>query len=121
MNVQEYVKDHPNVSFLPHMGVFRIGHKSTKVRVVLLSNLVENNERSISHNQAIESGSNLNPKIFHNVNQVWDLNKHLLAFDIVKAFLNLAIRDVDQDKLLILWYRNIRAKDYSLIAYKYKR
>ena len=120
MNVQEYVKDHPNVSFLPHMGVFRMDHKSTKCRVVLLSNLVENNERYISHNQAMESGSNLNPKISIMLTK-WRFDKHLLAFDIVKAFLNLAIRDVDQDKLLILWYRNIRAKDYSLIAYKYKR
>lgn len=60
-----FLEEHPSSSFLPHMGVFKLGRESTKCRVVYLSNLCENNPnqlKTISHNQAMLSGPNLNKK-----------------------------------------------------------
>ncbi|XP_047741512.1 uncharacterized protein LOC125179522, partial [Hyalella azteca] len=50
-------------SFLPHMGVFKLSRESTKCRVVFLSNLCEQEPqqpRTLTHNQAMHSGPNLN-------------------------------------------------------------
>ena len=47
--------------------------------------------------------------------------KFLLLFDVVKAFLNIGIREIDQDKLMILWYKDVMKGDYSLVGYKYTR
>ena len=38
-DVQSFLKEHPDVSFLPHSGVLRENSETTKLRVVFLSNL----------------------------------------------------------------------------------
>ena len=40
-NVRDFIKIHPEASFMPHMGVFKMQRETTKCRVVFLSNLCE--------------------------------------------------------------------------------
>ena len=120
-NLPEYLKEHPNSSFLPHMGVFRPENETTKCRVVMLSNLKEGgNENHISHNQAMLSGPNLNHKISTALNKI-RFDKFLFSFDIKKAFHCIKIFDIDSDKLLIHWFKNVNKSDFSIVGYKFKR
>ena len=55
-DVYGYMKSHPNCSFLPHMGIFKLNRETTKVRIVYLSNLCEKTEsypNAVSHNNAL--------------------------------------------------------------------
>ena len=45
----------------------------------------------------------------------------MLIFDIVKAFNKISLIDMDQCRLLFLWYDNINDPNSRLIAYKNKR
>ena len=121
-DISTYMREHATCSFLPHMGVYRMGHESTKCRVVYLSNLADRKHQksAVSHNQAILSGPCLNKKI---CTAVCDLrfDRYLLCFDIVKAFLNISLYEEDQEKLLFLWYRNVAKNDFTLVAYKNTR
>lgn len=119
-NLKEYLTEHPNVSFIPHMGVFRLNHESTKCRIVLLSNLGEKGNYSISHNQAMMAGTNLNDKISTALTKL-RFDNYLLSFDIKRAFLNINLKPIDQDKLLILWYNNVHDPHSELCAFKYLR
>ncbi|XP_068225135.1 uncharacterized protein [Palaemon carinicauda] len=42
----------------------------------------------------------------------------LLIFDIKKAFNQIALSELDQQKLLFLWYKNVKKGDFSIVAYK---
>ena len=66
-DVDKYLKQNPDYSFLPHMSVIKPAKETTKCSVVNLSNLCENatNGRPLSHNQTIYSGPNLNKKIIY--------------------------------------------------------
>ena len=119
-DLEQFLTNNPTTSFLPHMGVFRMNHDTTKCRVVYLSNLSENNPEmphTISHNQAMLSGPNLNRKIMTAVIKL-RFDKHLLCFDLKKAFLTIAVPPIDQSRLLFLWYRNVEKNDFSIAAYK---
>lgn len=117
----EYLKEHPAVSFVPHSPVFRMDKESTKCRVVLLSNLVQKGEKnSISHNQAMLCGANLNSKISTALTKL-RFDSYVLVFDIQKAFLNISLREADQDKLAILSYKRVAKDQCKLVAYKYTR
>ena len=122
-NIDTFKHENPNYSFLPHMSVFRMNKETTKCRVVYLSNLVENNTNfvtTVSHNQAIMSGPNLNPKLFISLVML-RFDKYIMIYDLVKAFLMIAMKELDQSRLLLLWYRDVSAGDYSLVYYKAKR
>ena len=85
-----------------------------------MSNLAEKNPRlpqTISHNQAMLSGPNLNRKITTAILKL-RFDKYLLCFDLKKAFLTIAITPVNQSKLLFLWYKNVTKNDFSIVAYK---
>lgn len=119
-NVDRYMKDHPDCSFLPHMGVFKMKRETTKVRVVYLSNLCEKNKRqpnAVSHNNALLAGPCLNSKLSTSL-LLSRFDKYILIFDITKAFLGIQLNENDQNKLLCLWFKSIKDNDYSLIAYK---
>ena len=65
-NLDQFLQEHPEASFLPHMGVFKLNRETTKCRVVFLSNLCEKGPakvQTISHNQAIHAGPCLNQKL----------------------------------------------------------
>ena len=65
-NLDQFLEENPNHSFLAHMGVFKPERETTKCRVVFLSNLSEKDPSqavTLSHNQAMLSGPSLNQKI----------------------------------------------------------
>ena len=117
-DVDEYLKLHPECSFMSHMGVFRMEHDSTKCRVVFLSNLCERkNGKGFSHNQVMLPGPCLNQKMITAVTLL-RFDKYLITFDLRKAFLMIKLNELDQNRLLFLWYKNISKGDYSIVAYK---
>lgn len=119
-DIDSFVKNNPKCSFLAHMPVFKMDHQSTKCRVVFLSNVVGKDEfgnKALSHNQVIYPGPNLNSKITSAVLNL-RFGQTLLIYDLRKAFLQIALRDEDSNRLLFLWYNDILNNDYTLIAYK---
>ena len=83
-----YIKD-PEVKFIAHMPIFKLNRETTKCRIVYLANISERGN-CINHNQALLAGPNLNKKITTTlINMRFD--KHILIFDLVKAFLNLEL------------------------------
>lgn len=118
-DVDQFIRTHPECSFLPHMGVFRMSHESTKCRVVFLSNLSEkrNNKHTVSHNQAILPGPSLNHKITTSV-MLLRFDSYLITFDIKKAFLNIKLREGDQNRLMFLWYSSVGGSDYRVVGYR---
>ena len=119
-NVPQFLEENPTASFLPHMGVFKLNNETTKCRIVFLSNLIagiSNNKSTISHNQAMISGPNLNRKITTAILKM-RFDKHLLCFDLQKAFLSIAISPVDQNRLLFLWCKNVAKNNHEIVAYR---
>ena len=119
-DINAFVAEHPNHSFLAHMGVFKMERATTKTRIVFLSNLCEGNQMkpaSLSHNQALHAGPCLNPKISTAIMHL-RFGQKLMVFDLEKAFLQIEIPESDSNKLMFLWYRNVAKEDYTLIAYR---
>ena len=122
-NVDEYRDKHPECCFLPHMAVFKMDRTTTKCRVVFLSNLCEKNQEmplTVSNNQAMMAGPCLNHKITTTV-MLLRFDLYLILFDIQKAFLNIGLKENDQNRLMFLWYKNVEKGDLSLIAYRNQR
>ena len=119
VNIDDFLRDHPESSFLPHMGVFKPDRDTTKIRVVFLSNLVEQNKsmHTVSHNQAMLPGPSLNNKIINSL-IFTRFDKYLITFDLRKAFLQILVPEEDQNRLMFLWYNNVRDNDFSLIAFR---
>ena len=116
-NVDGFLLEHPEASFLCHMGVFRMAHESTKCRVVFLSNMCEKFGGGLSHNSAMLPGPNLNAKISTAV-LLNRFDKYMLTFDIQKAFLAIKLFDIDSYRLCFLWYRNIESGDHTIIGFR---
>ena len=120
-NVQNFMIQHPECSFLAHSGVFRFDKESTKCRIVFMSNLAERKSGpAVSHNQAILPGPNLNFKIVTAVTHL-RFNRFLLIFDITKAFLGIKLNECDANRLLFLWVKNIEKLNPEIIAYRNRR
>ena len=116
-NLDSFLLEHPEASFLCHMGVFRMDHISTKCRIVFLSNMAEKFSGGISHNSAMLPGPNLNSKISTAV-LLNRFNKYMVVFDIKKAFLSIKLFNHDSYRLCFLWYRNVEAGDFTVVGYK---
>lgn len=119
-DLENFLEAHPEHSFLPHMAVFKPDRETTKCRIVFLSNLSEkvpNQPITISHNQAIHAGPSLNQKISSALIHL-RFDEKICCFDVKKAFNNISLDEVDQNRLLFLWFRNIDRRDYSIVAYK---
>ena len=122
-NMNQFLNEHPESSFLAHMCVFKLDRATTKCRVVYLSNLCEKDSSkplTVSHNQAIESGPNLNQKLTTSLTHLRFGNK-LCCFDIKKAFNNINLSDSDANRLLFLWFRNVDKGDFTIEAFKHLR
>ena len=119
-NLDSFLIENPNYSFLPHMGVFKLNRETTKCRVVYLSNLCQLDKTkpmTVSHNQAIHSGPCLNSKIsIALINLRFD--KKILIFDLQKAFNQILLSDNDSSRLLSLWFKDVENGDYSIVAYR---
>jgi len=117
-NIDEFVDNNPNSSFLSHMAIFKPDRESTKVRVVFLSNLSEKTKSgNVSHNQCIHPGPVLNQKISTSLIQL-RFGSYLLTYDLVKAFNQVSLPELDCNKLLFLWYKNPTQGDFSLIGFR---
>ncbi|XP_068242385.1 uncharacterized protein [Palaemon carinicauda] len=119
-NLEQFLLENPCHSFMDHLGVFELERETTKCRVVFLSNLSgrdPSQKVTLSHNQAMLSGPCINQNITTAL-----LNLHfdtkLLCFDVKKAFLNNCLTPFDSNKLLLLWFKNMARKDYSLVGYR---
>lgn len=118
-NLENFMELHPECSFLPHMSVYRMGHESTKCRVVFLSNLAEKSKTNsmFSNNECMLSGPCLNHKISTAV-MMLRFDKYLITFDIVKAFLSIKLREHDQNRLLFLWFEDVKNGNFDLTAFR---
>ena len=117
-DVHKFMEENPGCSFMPHMGVFRMGHDSTKCRIVFLSNLAEKRGgQGLSLNQVLYPGTCLNQKMATAVTLL-RFDKFLVTFDLKKAFLMCALKPEDSEKLCFLWYNDIEAGDFRIVAYK---
>ena len=121
-NIDSFCDENPSASFLPHMGIFKMSRETTKCRVVFLSNLCEKSKHPevVSHNQSILPGPPLNHKIATSI-MLLRFDKYMMTYDLAKAFLTIALKEIDQNRLMFLWYKNIERGDFSLIAYRNKR
>lgn len=103
-NIDQFVKENPCHSFLPHMGVFKPDRETTKCRVVFLSNLCEKSKfqpSAVSHNQPMYYGQSLNQKISTALIQL-RFGKFSLCYDLKKTFNQIQLSDSDSEKLLFL-------------------
>lgn len=107
----------PGYSYLAHMPIFRPEKVSSPCRVVFLSNLNGKGASTISHNQAMLSGPSLNRKLSTALISL-RFNQYLLCFDLKKAFLQIELEELDQYRLLFLWFKNIEKGDFSLVTYR---
>ena len=118
-DVDKFMEEHPSCSFLPFMGVYKLKRETTKCRVVFLSNICERVSRGcvVSHNQAIHAGPSLNQKLASSILHL-RFGEFLLCFDLERAFNQIQLSEMDQNRLLFLWYKDIHNGDFSLVAYK---
>ena len=97
--------------------------ESSKCHVVYLSNLCgkdKNKSLTLSHNQVIYPGPNLNKKLSTALLQL-RFDKYLICFDLKKAFLQIALKEIDQDRLMFLWYKNVAKENFEIVGYRTKR
>ena len=116
-NLDQFLQDHPESSFLPHMGIFKMSRETSKCRVVFLSNMFEKRNNGISHNMAMLPGPNLNHKISTAV-ILHRFDKYLVIFDLKKAFLQIKLNQCDQNRLCFLWYKNVEKNDFTIVGYR---
>ena len=119
-NLEQFVTAHAEHSFLPHMGVSKLDRETSKCRVVYLSNLCQDDSSkpfTVSHNQAMFSGPNLNQKISSAMMHL-RFDEKLLIYDLQKAFNQVCLREEDSNRLLCLWFRNVEKGDFSLVGYR---
>ena len=119
-NLDSFLQDHPNASFLPHSAVIRESAETTKCRVVFLSNMCEKRSGGKSHNDISFPGANLNYPLFNSL-LLLRFDKFLLTFDLRKAFLMIKIRPSDSQKLLFLWCRDATNGDFTPVCYQFCR
>jgi len=122
-NIDKFVRDNNNCSFLAHMPIFKMDKDSTKCRIVFLSNLSgKENDKSLtlSNNQCMLAGPCINNKLTTSVINL-RFDKFVLCFDLVKAFLQIQLSELDQQRLCFLWFRNPQAGDFTLVGYKNER
>lgn len=121
-DLPSFLNENPQCSFIAHMPIVKMERESTKVRNVFLSNLCEkkSNQISLSHNQCMVPGTCLNKKMSTSIIFL-RFNSKLLCFDIKKAFLNIELNEVDRNRLLFFWYRNVAQNDFTLTAFRNNR
>ena len=103
-NLNSFIKETPNCSFLGHMPIFKLSRETTKCRIVFLSNLSEkchSKPLSLSHNQTIMTGPNLNKKLSTSILQL-RFDAKLICFDLEKAFLQIGLPPIDQNRLFFV-------------------
>ena len=119
-NLEQFVRENNNVSFLPHSAVIRESAETTKCRVVFMSNLCERAGGKMSHNEISFPGANLNNPLFDSLLML-RFQKFMITYDICKAFLQIRVRDSDSKKLLFLWVEDAQNGNFNVVAYRFLR
>ena len=88
-------------TIMPHHGVFREDHQTTKCRVVFDGSAVQ--ERSkFPINECLETGPNLIPRLDGILLRI-RFGKYIAVGDLAKAFLQLELSEEDSRKMFIFW------------------
>jgi len=117
-NLEQFMKENPTCSFLPHMEIFRPHKDTTKCRMVFMSNLCDKSPpNNLSHNQVMFSGPCLNQKLSDALIML-RFDEKLMCFDLQKAFLQIKLPIEDQNKILFLWYKNVQKGDFTVQAFR---
>ena len=102
-DLDKFLIENPNCSFLAHMPIFKEKSNTTKCRVVYLSNLKDKKHpNKVSHNQSLLSGPTINRPIETSLSML-RFDQKLLIYDIQKAFMQLKLNAEDSNKLYFLW------------------
>ena len=105
-------------TFLPHHAVLRPDKATSQVRPVFDGSV--KTKYSISINQGLETGPNLNPDI-DSVTMRFRLPQVVAIMDIRKAFHQVALADEDSELICFVWPENPFDPDSQPIAYAWKR
>ncbi len=122
-DLDQYKQIYPRYSFLSHFPLVKEDRQTTKIRVIYMANLAEKNKDGspgISLNQTIHPGFGKNSKIATAFSFA-RFDKHLLCFDISKAYHQLAISDDNSSKFLFFWFKDVAKGDFSPIVYRCSR
>ena len=111
----EYLREHPTHSFLPHTYVFKPDNETTKIRMVFMSNLSENfpNNKVVSNNMAMHSGPTINSKLTTSL-ILLRFDPKLLIFDLKKAFCQIQLKVSDQNKLFFVFPKSCQLRPFAL-------
>ena len=118
-DVNSYLKQ-KDISFLAHMGVFKMNRETSRVRIVFLSNLADGTNGNLSHNKALLPGPSLNRDITFTLMSM-RFDRYMFIFDLKKAFLQIELTEDDKKRLNFLWYENISENNYKQMIYQPQR
>ena len=107
------------VHYLPHHGVIRQDHATTKLRIVY-DGSARLARDDCSLNDCLQVGPNFIPKLF---NILIKFRSHPIAItsDIEKAFLMISISRVDRDVLRFLWFEDPTNPNSNVIHFRFAR
>ncbi|XP_028413524.1 uncharacterized protein LOC114536361 [Dendronephthya gigantea] len=108
-----------SVNYLPHHGVIRRDRETTKLRIVY-DGSAKPPDREYSLNDCLETGPNFIPQLFDTLVKFrW--HRIGLTADIEKAFLMVAINDLDKDMLRFLWLKEPNNLSSELVQLRFTR
>jgi len=116
-NWEEYNKQ-PTKTVMPHHGVFREDHQTTKCRVVFDGSAVQEKTK-YPVNACLETGPNLIPRLDGVLVRI-RFGKYIAVGDLAKAFLQLELCEEDTKKLFFLWTDKLH-KDWKGFLWKFRR
>ena len=121
-DLDTFMEQHPTCSFLAHNSIFKPNKETSKVRIVFMSNLAEKSKEpnNLSHNQCMFSGPSINQKLSTALTQL-RFDEKLLCFDIKKAFCQIELPEDDKNKLMFLWFKNVKQNDFTVEAFRNTR
>ena len=115
-NANQFRIEHPEFSFFPFMPIFKLERETTKCRIVFLSNICEKDPTKVatlSHNQTIHAGPSINQKLSSSILHL-RVGSKICCLDLVKAFNQIALEEHDQNRLLFLWFNNLKVQDHNV-------
>ncbi|XP_035215539.1 uncharacterized protein LOC118189100 [Stegodyphus dumicola] len=105
-------KDFESGYYMPHRAVISPDKGTSRVRIVFDASCKE--EITISLNDLLQVGPNLNPNI---LDVILKFREHDIAFsaDIEKAFLVISIAEEDRKYLTYLWFQNDNSESFKIM------
>ena len=104
--------------YLPHRGVIREDHDTTKLRIVFDASAEIRNELSL--NNIVYSGPCLLPYLDDILLRFWT-GKIGLVGDIKQAFLQVEIAEEQRDRIRFLWFNDINETPRKITSLRFTR